>query len=55
MYVLKHFNDIKHLTVQRAKIHELVLFNNIFFQALSFWFFLVEGYLLPFIFKLILK
>ena len=49
------------LTAQSAKIYELVLFNNIFFNylevylAFSFWFFLVEGYPLPLMFKLILK
>ena len=30
--VLKYFNDISCLAAQRAKIYELVLFNNIFVQ-----------------------
>ena len=52
------------MTAQRAKVYELVLFNNIFVQLFwsifwsifnYFWFYLVEDYLIPFIFKLIQK
>ena len=33
LYVLQYFNDIsQRLDTQRAKIYELVLFNNIFFN-----------------------
>ena len=55
VYVLKYFNDInKRLTVQRAKIYELVFyltrFSFNYFEvclAVSFWLFRVEGCLLP--------